>query len=66
MVTHDVDEALFLSDRVVMMTTGPRAKIGDILHVPLPRPRVRSEVLEHADYYRLRQRLLSFLEDHRS
>jgi ABC-type nitrate/sulfonate/bicarbonate transport system ATPase subunit len=63
MVTHDVDEALFMSDRVVMMTAGPRARIGDILHVPLPRPRFRSDVLEHADYYALRERLIGFLED---
>ena len=51
MVTHDVDEALFMSDRVVMMTTGPRARIGDILEVPFARPRVRTDVLEHPDYY---------------
>src|SRR5918993_1445335 len=47
MVTHDVDEALFLSDRVVMMTNGPEARVGDILHVPFPRPRDRREVMEH-------------------
>ena len=62
MVTHDVDEALFMSDRVVMMTTGPRARIGDILEVPFARPRVRTDVLEHPDYYSLRERLIGFLE----
>jgi ABC-type nitrate/sulfonate/bicarbonate transport system ATPase subunit len=62
MVTHDVDEALFMSDRVVMMTTGPRAGIGDILDVPFARPRVRTDVLEHPDYYKLRERLIGFLE----
>jgi nitrate/nitrite transport system ATP-binding protein len=62
MVTHDVDEALFMSDRVVMMTTGPRARIGDILEVPFARPRVRTDVLEHPDYYDLRERLIGFLE----
>jgi nitrate/nitrite transport system ATP-binding protein len=62
MVTHDVDEALFVSDRIVMMTTGPRARIGNILQVPFPRPRVRTEVLEHPDYYALRERLIGFLE----
>ena len=62
MVTHDVDEALFMSDRVVMMTTGPRARIGDILDVPLVRPRARTAVLEHPHYYDLRERLLGFLE----
>jgi nitrate ABC transporter ATP-binding subunit len=62
MVTHDVDEALFLADRVAMMTRGPRARIGAILDVALPRPRVREAVLEHPDYYRLREKLISFLE----
>lgn len=62
MVTHDVDEALFLADRVVMMTNGPEAEVGDILHVEFPRPRVRKEVMEHPDYYRLREHLISFLE----
>jgi nitrate ABC transporter ATP-binding subunit len=62
MVTHDVDEALFLSDRVVMMTSGPFAHVGDILHVPFERPRNRTAVLEHPDYYRLREHLIGFLE----
>ena len=62
LVTHDVDEALFLSDRVVMMTSGPRAKVGDILQVNIPRPRVRKEVIDHPDYYKYRGRLISFLE----
>lgn len=64
MVTHDVDEALFLSDRIVMMTNGPAARIGDILEVPFARPRDRHDVFEHPEYDRLRQRLISFLEDH--
>jgi nitrate/nitrite transport system ATP-binding protein len=64
MVTHDVDEALFLADRIVMMTNGPEAEVGDILHVEFPRPRVRKAVLEHPDYYRLREHLISFLENH--
>jgi nitrate/nitrite transport system ATP-binding protein len=64
MVTHDVDEALFLSDRVVMMTNGPEARVGDVLEVPFPRPRDRREVMEHPDYYRLRERLIEFLEEH--
>lgn len=62
MVTHDVDEALFLSDRVAMMTNGPEAKVGDILHVPFARPRERAAVLEYPDYYNLRERLIGFLE----
>jgi nitrate ABC transporter ATP-binding subunit len=62
MVTHDVDEALFLADRVAMMTKGPRARLGALLDVRIPRPRVREYVLEHPDYYRLREELISFLE----
>jgi nitrate ABC transporter ATP-binding subunit len=67
MVTHDVDEALFLSDRVVMMTSGPAARIGEIVDIPFARPRTREAVLEHPQYYELRERLVGFLEaqDHR-
>lgn len=63
MVTHDVDEALFMSDRVVMMTNGPNATVGDILHVPFARPRNRADVLEHPEYYKLREHLINFLEE---
>jgi nitrate/nitrite transport system ATP-binding protein len=62
MVTHDVDEALFLSDRIAMMTNGPAAHLGGILEVPFARPRERTAVLEHPDYYALRERLIGFLE----
>jgi nitrate/nitrite transport system ATP-binding protein len=63
MITHDVDEAILLADRVVMMTNGPRARVGKILEVNLPRPRSRKMLLEHPDYYRLREELLSFLSE---
>ncbi len=63
MVTHDVDEALFLADRIVMMTQGPDATIGDILSVQFPRPRLRADVLAHPEYYRLRDHLITFLEE---
>jgi len=63
MVTHDVDEALFLADRVVMMTSGPGATIGEMLTVPFPRPRSRAAVLNHADYYQLRDQRIGFLEE---
>jgi nitrate ABC transporter ATP-binding subunit len=63
MVTHDVDEALFLSDRVAMMTSGPAARLGGTLEVPFARPRDRASVIEHPDYYPLRERLIQFLED---
>lgn len=62
MVTHDVDEALFLADRIVMMTSGPSATIGNILSINFPRPRFREQVLAHPDYYRLRDELVGFLE----
>lgn len=62
MVTHDVDEALFLSDRVVMMTSGPQAKVGDVLPVEFPRPRDRRTVCEHEHFYDLRGHLLRFLD----
>jgi nitrate/nitrite transport system ATP-binding protein len=64
MVTHDVDEALFLADRIVCMTDGPEAEVGAILEVHFPRPRERQAVMEHPDYYRLRERLIEFLEIH--
>ncbi len=64
MVTHDVDEALFLADRIVMMTNGPPAGVGDILHVPFPHPRVRKMVMEHPRYYSCREHLITFLEQH--
>jgi nitrate/nitrite transport system ATP-binding protein len=63
MVTHDVDEALFLSDRVVMMTNGPAATVGEILEVKFPRPRSRKQLLEDPEYYRLREELIGFLEE---
>lgn len=63
MVTHDIDEAIFMADRVVMMTNGPRAKIGDIVPVPFARPRHRGELLESNEFYALRERLVGFLEE---
>ncbi|KIT15054.1 Bicarbonate transport ATP-binding protein CmpD [Jannaschia aquimarina] len=63
-VTHDVDEAILLADRVVMMTNGPRATIGKIVDVDLPRPRTRKALLEHPDYYAYRQDVLDFLEEY--
>lgn len=63
MVTHDVDEALYLADRVVMMTNGPRASVGEEIHVPFQRPRGRKDVLTHPQYYELRERMIMFLEE---
>lgn len=61
-ITHDVDEAIFLADRVIMMTSGPRAQIGDILEIKFDRPRERKEILNHPDYYQYRKHLIDFLE----
>lgn len=61
MVTHDVDEALLLSDRVVMLTNGPEAHIGRVLEVKIPRPRCRMEVVNHPEYYHYRSEIISFL-----
>jgi len=63
MVTHDVDEAILLADRVVMMTNGPNAKVGKVMNVDLPRPRTRKELVAHPDYYKYREELLTFLAD---
>ncbi|MGZ8226505.1 MAG: ABC transporter ATP-binding protein [Methylococcaceae bacterium] len=62
-VTHDVDEAILLADRVVMMTNGPHAKIGKIQEIDLPRPRSRKTLLTHPDYYKYRESILSFLTE---
>ena len=60
-ITHDVDEAVLLADRVVMMTNGPAAKIGQVLRIDLPRPRRRLELTEHPTYIHARAELLRFL-----
>ncbi|PHR47805.1 nitrate ABC transporter ATP-binding protein [Cycloclasticus sp.] len=63
MVTHDVDEAILLADRVVMMTNGPNAKVGKVMKVDLPRPRTRKALVSHPDYYKYREELLTFLAE---
>ncbi|EKQ68575.1 nitrate transport ATP-binding subunits C and D [Leptolyngbyaceae cyanobacterium JSC-12] len=61
MITHDIDEALFLADRLVMMTNGPAANIGEVLEIPFKRPRDRSRIMEMPEYYKLRNYALDFL-----
>jgi len=61
MITHDVDEAIFLSDRIVLMSNGPRAHIAKIVNVPIPRPRTRETLLEAPEYIELRKELLHYL-----
>ncbi|UUX49498.1 nitrate ABC transporter ATP-binding protein [Nisaea acidiphila] len=63
-VTHDVDEAILLADKVVMMTNGPNARIGAVMEVDLPRPRTRRALLEHPNYYGYREEILNFLEEY--
>jgi nitrate/nitrite transport system ATP-binding protein len=61
MITHDVDEAVLLSDRIIMMTNGPAATVGEDLHIDLPRPRNRVALADDAKYVHYRQEVLSFL-----
>lgn len=62
MITHDVDEAIFLADRVIMMTSGPRARIGKIEEIKFQRPRLRKDLIEHEQFYDYRKSLIDFLE----
>jgi len=62
MITHDVDESIFLADRVIMMTSGPKAQVGDILKIDFERPRNRKDILEHRNFYNYREHLINFLE----
>jgi len=64
MVTHDVDEALYLADRIVLMTDGPEATVGELFEVPFARPRSRTAVLAHPGYHTCRRRVIDFLEHH--
>jgi nitrate ABC transporter ATP-binding subunit len=61
MITHDIDEALFLADRLVMMTNGPAATIGEVIEIPFPRPRDRDRIMEDPEFYKLRNYILDYL-----
>lgn len=61
MITHEIDEAILMADKIVMMTNGPAAKIGEIFDVHFPRPRSRTEIMEDPAYYILRNKILEFL-----
>ncbi len=65
-ITHDVDEAIYMSNRICMMTNGPAATVGQVLDLPFERPRLRKELLEHPDYYEFRGSLIAFLEKQES
>jgi nitrate/nitrite transport system ATP-binding protein len=64
MVTHDIDEALYVADRLILMTDGPAARVGEVLSLPFQRPRERATVLEHPDYPACRRHVIAFLEHH--
>lgn len=61
MITHDVDEAIYLADRILLMTNGPYARVAESVEVGIPRPRARDEIVEHPNYYRVRNHLVHFL-----
>ncbi|MDR2051659.1 MAG: ABC transporter ATP-binding protein [Deltaproteobacteria bacterium] len=61
MVTHDVDEAIFLSDRILLMTPGPDARLAETVEIDIPRPRKRREIIEHPAYYAYRNSIIKFL-----
>ncbi len=61
MITHDVDEAIYLADKIVLMTNGPEAQIAEIVENPLPKDRERNQIHKHADYYAIRNHLIDFL-----
>jgi nitrate/nitrite transport system ATP-binding protein len=61
MITHDIDEAILLSDRIFLMTNGPNARIAECVVIDLPRPRSRAEIIHHPDYYKIRNHLVDFL-----
>lgn len=63
LITHDVDESIYLCDRICMMTNGPGARVGNLMKIPFERPRNRAEILEHSDYYDYRGELICFLEE---
>jgi nitrate/nitrite transport system ATP-binding protein len=61
MVTHDVDESILLSDRIMLMSPGPDARIMEEIKVDIPRPRARTTIIEHPQYYAIRNRIIRFL-----
>jgi nitrate ABC transporter ATP-binding subunit len=61
LVTHDIEEAILLSDKICVMTNGPEATIGEVIEVPIPRPRIRRELVHHPEYAKIHDRLLYLL-----
>jgi nitrate/nitrite transport system ATP-binding protein len=61
MITHDIDEAILLADRILLMTNGPFARVAESVEITIPRPRNRTEIVEHPNYYAIRNHLVQFL-----
>jgi nitrate/nitrite transport system ATP-binding protein len=61
MITHDIDEAILLADRILLMTNGPLARVAESVEITIPRPRVRTEIVENPNYYAIRNHLVQFL-----
>lgn len=61
MITHDIDEAILLADRILLMTNGPFARVAESVEITIPRPRSRTEIVEHPNYYAIRNHLVQFL-----
>jgi nitrate/nitrite transport system ATP-binding protein len=61
MITHDIDEAILLADRILLMTNGPQARVAESVEITIPRPRNRTEIVEHPNYYAIRNHLVQFL-----
>jgi nitrate/nitrite transport system ATP-binding protein len=61
MITHDIDEAILLADRVLLMTNGPLARVAESVEITIPRPRNRTDIVEHPNYYPIRNHLVQFL-----
>ncbi|WP_375279813.1 ABC transporter ATP-binding protein [Pseudooctadecabacter sp.] len=61
MITHDIDEAILQADRILLMTNGPLARVAESVEITIPRPRVRSDIVEHPNYYAIRNHLVQFL-----
>jgi len=64
MVTHDIDEALYLADRIILMTDGPEAQVGEVYNVPFTRPRNRNAVMDDPNYFTAHSHVIDFLENH--
>ncbi|MFW5880902.1 MAG: ABC transporter ATP-binding protein, partial [Roseicyclus sp.] len=61
MITHDIDEAILLADRILLMSNGPYARVAESVEITIPRPRARTQIVDHPNYYAIRNHLVHFL-----